>query len=349
MVAARLAARRCIMLNTRDMIIACPACTTRYVVPDSAIGLDGRTVRCAKCRHSWFQAGALPDQANQPLGARVAPSPPPPPPSPPMDEVAAPPAPVVVPKEETEPLAPAIWPQSEATPELDAPEPPAASEVAFSEEKALGFADPAGAQAPSFGRYPDPEPTYISPEPALPPPPSFVESPSSFSPAAETQGWEEPTDTPSTFAYEPPFRPRLNTLKLWTWAAVIFAAVALAAIGAVAWYGLPDWMPLARQTFAEAQPDLVLDFPANRQDRRTLPNGTEFFGASGTVTNVGSSRRTVPTILIVLRDTRERIVYSWEVAPAKRQLAPGESVSVNEAVTDVPKSAKIAEIGWKPG
>jgi hypothetical protein len=165
----------------------------------------------------------------------------------------------------------------------------------------------------------------------------------------ETQSWDEATDTPSTFAHEPPFRPRLNTLKLWTWTAVIFAAAALAAIGAVAWYGLPDWMPLARQTFAEAQPDLVLDFPANRQDRRTLPNGTEFFGASGTVTNVGSSRRTVPTLLIVLRDSRERIVYSWEVAPAKRQLAPGESVSVNEAVTDVPKSAKIAEIGWKPG
>ena len=41
------------------MIIACPACATRYAVPDSAIGIDGRTVRCAKCRHSWFQEGPV--------------------------------------------------------------------------------------------------------------------------------------------------------------------------------------------------------------------------------------------------------------------------------------------------
>ena len=165
----------------------------------------------------------------------------------------------------------------------------------------------------------------------------------------DTVPWDGADDGHSSFAHEPPFRPRLNRLKLWTWAAVLFAVVALAGTAAVAMYGLPDWMPLSRQTFAEAQPDLVLDFPPNRQDRRTLPNGKEFFGASGSVTNVGRARRAVPTILIVLRDTRERIVYSWEVVPAKRQLAPGESVSVNEAVTDVPKSAKIAEIGWKPG
>lgn len=161
--------------------------------------------------------------------------------------------------------------------------------------------------------------------------------------------WSEQAEDQSAFAHEPPFKPRLNKLKLWTWAAILFAVVSAAAIGAVAWYGLPDWMPMSRPTFAEAQPGLVLDFPPNRQDRRTLPDGTEFFGASGTVTNVGPTRRSVPTILIVLRDSRERIVYSWEVAPPKRQLAPGESVSINEAVLDVPKSAKIAEIGWKPG
>jgi len=54
------------------MILLCPQCATRYVVPDSAVGPTGRQVRCAACRHSWFQEGAEP---SRPEPAPVAPEP----------------------------------------------------------------------------------------------------------------------------------------------------------------------------------------------------------------------------------------------------------------------------------
>jgi predicted Zn finger-like uncharacterized protein len=54
------------------MILNCPSCRTKYLVPDSAIGMDGRKVRCAQCRFSWFQEGST-DVA--PAPSRRAPEP----------------------------------------------------------------------------------------------------------------------------------------------------------------------------------------------------------------------------------------------------------------------------------
>jgi hypothetical protein len=155
-------------------------------------------------------------------------------------------------------------------------------------------------------------------------------------------------DETSQFEHEPPFRRRRNPLRLWTYAGIVFALMVAALIATVSYWGLPAWVPVSRPTFAAAQADLQLDFPADEQERRQLPDGTEYFGASGTITNIGSVTRNVPPILIVLRDEHDRIVYSWEAYPPKRSRAPGESMTVNQAVTDVPRSAKVAEIGWKP-
>jgi len=60
------------------MILVCPACSTRYLVPDTAIGVEGRQVRCANCKNSWFAEG--------PETVPAAPAPPPPPPTPVQQE-----------------------------------------------------------------------------------------------------------------------------------------------------------------------------------------------------------------------------------------------------------------------
>ncbi len=81
------------------MILQCPECRTRYVVPDSAIGPDGRAVRCASCRHSWFQEGPL-VQISEPIAvSAVEPDPSLASPS------AAPPVPPVVERFAEEPIA----------------------------------------------------------------------------------------------------------------------------------------------------------------------------------------------------------------------------------------------------
>jgi predicted Zn finger-like uncharacterized protein len=56
------------------MILSCPSCRARYVVPDHAIGIGGRKVRCAQCRFSWFQEG--PDELPQAPPRAREPSPP---------------------------------------------------------------------------------------------------------------------------------------------------------------------------------------------------------------------------------------------------------------------------------
>ena len=135
------------------MLLVCPSCRTRYVVPDAAIGMDGRQVRCANCKHSWFQDGAVPP---------VAPAPPivaPP--------VVAPEPPVAEPVDHEDAFAPPASPPSPAPPPV---EPLVQTGFArFDQDPTPTFAEP-----PPPAAVPPAAPSYFE---EAPPPSRFAHEP----------------------------------------------------------------------------------------------------------------------------------------------------------------------------
>ncbi|WP_301750663.1 zinc-ribbon domain-containing protein [uncultured Erythrobacter sp.] len=315
------------------MIIACPACGTRYAVPDAAIGSEGRTVRCAKCKHSWFQdpppspEGAAPSDVSPAEPAATQPAPPV------TEPVAVAPAPpaqqsfVAAPAPEPETVGPSVshW---------RSPEPPAAPNAT---EGDAAVAAPASRRG--FGTRGE------TPVEAAPPEPIAIADDTPDPPFADD---EDEEDGGSQFGYRAPFTRRRNTLRMWTLAAMLFAAMVLGTIVAVNYYGLPEWVPISRPTFGVSRPGLELDFPPAEQKKKMLETGEEIFGVRGTITNNGRESLDVPNLLVVFSDRRDRNIGDWPVTPAKRRLAPGETITVTQAITNIPPGAAKAAIGWAP-
>lgn len=236
------------------MILECPECSTRYLVPDSAIGGEGRTVRCANCKHSWFQE----------------------------------PAP------------------------LDLP--------------------PAAAIEDEDGDDALPPPTVAAP-PAPPPPVAMPVESLATQPAAY-----------DAFAHSPPFRPRVNTNRRWTIAAVGAGVLMLAGVGGIIWSGAPGLASrIGLPVGAQESPLRIKDNPIERRD---LEDGRELFAISGRVTNPSGERQRVPDIRAELRDAQGRVVFGWTITPQQRSLPPGGSVDFNSAKLDVPPNSKRLELSF---
>ena len=288
------------------MLLVCPSCRTRYVVPDSAIGVTGRQVRCANCKHSWYQDGA---------------------------PLLVPPAPSIVAPVQTEAVSPPVA----VSPPPSPPNAPMFAEVARSEPDAVAFsARDIPTQNEVQGDDEVPQPSEALPTPSYVQTPSFAETPAPPPPPVADYD-----DGPSRFAHEPPFKARRNPAKLWTMAAIGFAAfVALLGIGL--WY---FGVPTGNFSGLGKEPDLKIVLNPNLELNEKA-DGTPYFIASGSIVNPTSSDQKVPDMLITLKDRTGRPVYSWKIKAKTRNLAPGAKAEFSEAKLDVPLAASKISATW---
>lgn len=305
------------------MILICPNCATRYVVPDNAIGIDGRQVRCANCKHSWFQEST-------PIK---------------IDEVETPPATIAPKSVQPEPPKKDSHADKPAeTPQRDGFGPVKAEKTSSRAENDKAVIN----DAPSIKAQPS-EPKTPAPDAA-----QDINKDNLFSDNRLNQIQEkEPSQNEyreafapppaAPFDHEPPFKPRRNHAKLWTMAALTFAIIIAITAGAL-WYSGALQGSLATQTTTSR---LEITLGENNEINETV-DGRRFFIASGTIINPTNDTLKVPDMIATLLDNDERGIYSWEIPAPVDELEAGGSVDFSGAARDnVPRAASSVAVAWK--
>jgi len=289
------------------MLIVCPSCATSYQIDAASVGAQGRMVRCARCRATWF-ASAPP--AEDPVDAVV-------------DSVIA--------EAEAEHKPPARTPAPPLAHGSDddfghEAEPPAIPE-AFKTVDAAASAMAVAAEPPPV----------LEDSPPLVPPIDHMPIPE---PAAQPE--PDPADSESFIARRRRLqskRQKSRRTSRWTAVVLVLFAFNVALIGARS--EVVRYLPQTASLFAAIGLPVnlrQLDFQDVRITRET-ENGVSILMVNGKVVSKASKPLEVPRLRFAARNASGQEIYTWTARPERSILPPGETMEFHTSLAKPPAEA----------
>jgi predicted Zn finger-like uncharacterized protein len=289
------------------MLIVCPNCATSYRIDPSSLGAAGRSVRCARCKNTWFAANteaaaavrsAQESAALAMFGAESHPAP-----EPFSPDASAPDA---FPALDATPQSVPAGPQQPERPEtLHDDRGPAPLREALDEPSPMPTNE---IQPPAISESPSPEPTDI-----------------------ESAAWRVQSKAA---------RRRAATARR-RWAAVILILLAVNA-GLIGWRA--EVVRLVPQT---APLYAAIGLPVNLRGlafaeistRKEEQDGVPMLVIEGTIKSTSRRTADVPRLRFAVRNAQGQEIHAWTALPANTVLAPGDVLPFRTRLASPPPEA----------
>lgn len=299
------------------MLIVCPNCVTSYLIDPATLGPGGRTVRCARCRRTWF-AGT--EEKAPALNGCVE---------------------GVIAEAEAQTASASVELQYFAAEAASPPFPPASTGDDSGAESEQPIAEPPPAHASHDRAFNESSPEELAPEPHIDAP-SLV-PPAEHEPLPEGETETETDDFESYAAQRQRLQARRKQSRRssrWTALVLVLLAVNVAVIGGreeVVRY-LPQTAPLFK----------AIGLPVNLRHLRfenvkiakDTQDGINVLIVQGEIVSTADNPIAVPRLRFAARDAAGQEVYNWTALPTRSILSAGEKLAFRSRLASPPAEAR---------
>ncbi len=285
------------------MLIVCPNCSTSYTIEPTSLGAGGRTVRCARCKTTWFADNNPPEMTA--VGAGTA------------DESEAQGSPGVLrPDQRT-----AGTDSSDAEPAQESAEAVAPAAAARSDP----LPAPAGTAATA--------PVTIADAPSVVP---SIEPLSDAATASEADEIEHFTARRKRLKAR---RSQARRSSRWTALILVLFAFNVALIGARS--EVVRFFPQTASLFsAVGLPVNLRNLKfENMRISKEAQEGLSSLIIEGTIVSIANGPTEVPRLRFAARDAAGQEVYTWTAQPGRSVLGPGEKLDFRSRFVSPPENA----------